>query len=101
MSAVLDTASALSRPAHDELVEEVLRANGAWEVDRALMLAKSERRAWIVAGSASTVAILAVIAVAALGRLRTVVEVPIVVDRQTGETTIQQRLSVETVPHLD
>ena len=32
MSAVLDTASALSRPAHDELVEEALRANGAWEV---------------------------------------------------------------------
>ena len=35
------------------------------------------------------------------GPLRQVVEVPIVVDRVTGETTIQQRLSTETVPALE
>ena len=32
------------------------------------------------------------------GPLRQVVEIPIVVDRVTGETTIQQRLDQETIP---
>lgn len=76
-------------------------ANRAWEVDRAEMLARSERRAWRVAGSAVTLALAAVLAVVAHGPLQKVVEVPIVVDKQTGETTIQQRLSIETVPHLE
>ena len=35
------------------------------------------------------------------GPLRRVVEVPIVVDRVTGEATVQQRLSVETIPPLE
>jgi type IV secretion system protein VirB8 len=37
-------------------------------------------------------------AVFAQGPLRQVVGIPIVVDKVTGETTIQQRLSVESVP---
>lgn len=93
--------SAVARPEDIEPVEVAIEANRAWEVDRALMLAKSERRAWIVAGSAIAVALLAVLAVVAHGPLQNVVEVPIVVDRQTGETTIQQRLSVETVPQTE
>ena len=35
------------------------------------------------------------------GPLRRIVEIPIVVDRVTGETTIQQRLGVETIPPLE
>jgi type IV secretion system protein VirB8 len=76
-------------------------ANRAWEVDRAEMMARSERRAWRVAGSSITVALSAVLAVVAHGPLQKVIEVPIVVDKQTGETTIQQRLAIETVPHLE
>ena len=37
----------------------------------------------------------------AQGPLRRVVEIPIVVDRVTGEATVQQRLSVETIPPLE
>jgi type IV secretion system protein VirB8 len=81
--------------------EGAFDANRAWEVDRAEMLARSERRAWRVAGSAVTVALAAVLAVVAHGPLQKVIEVPIVVDKQTGETTIQQRLSIETVPQLE
>ena len=72
--------------------------NRAWEVDRALMLEKSERRGWMVGGVGVVLAILSVLAVFAQGPLRQVVGVPIVVDKTTGETTIQQRLSVESVP---
>ena len=73
-------------------------ANRSWELDRALMLEKSERRAWIVGGVGVILALLGVLAVFAQGPLRQVVGVPIVVDKTTGETTIQQRLGVETVP---
>ena len=76
-------------------------ANRAWEIDRASMLGRSERRAWIVCWVAAAIAVLAVIAVLAQGPLRQVVAVPIVVDRVTGEATIQQRLAVETVPLLE
>lgn len=81
--------------------EPAYTANRAWEVDRALMLHRSERRAWWVAGIGVGLAALAVAAVLAQGPLRQVVGIPIVVDRVTGETTIQQRLSTETVPPQD
>jgi hypothetical protein len=48
--------------------------------------------------------VLGLIGIAAVfvqGPLRRVVEIPIVVDRVTGETTIQQRLSVETIPPME
>jgi type IV secretion system protein VirB8 len=76
-------------------------ANRAWEIDRDVMLAHSERRAWIIGWLAIGTAVLAVLAVLAQGPLRQVVAVPIVVDRVTGEATIQQRLSAETVPPLE
>lgn len=76
-------------------------ANRAWELDRALMLQRSERRGWLVGGGGVVLAILGVLAVFAQGALRQVVEIPIVVDKATGETTIQQRLSVESVPPLE
>jgi len=72
--------------------------NRTWEVDRTLMLEKSERRAWLVGAVGVVVALLAVLAMLAQGPLRQVVGVPIVVDKTTGETTIQQRLALETVP---
>ena len=78
-----------------------IAANAAWEIDRALMLESSERRAWRVACAGMLLGLAGIAAVFVQGPLRQVVEVPIVVDRLTGETTIQQRLSVETVPPME
>ena len=76
-------------------------ANRAWEIDRALMLERSERRAWRVAIAGLVLGLIGIAAVFVQGPLRRVVEIPIVVDRVTGEATIQQRLSVETIPPLE
>jgi len=79
-------------------VDDVLQRNRAWEQDYALMLERSERRAWWSAIAGMAVGLIGIAAVFAQGPLRRVVEIPIVVDRVTGETTIQQRLAVETIP---
>lgn len=76
-------------------------ANRAWEMDRALMLERSERRAWWVAIAGSMLGLIGIAAVFVQGPLRRVVEIPIVVDRVTGEATIQQRLDVETIPPME
>ena len=75
--------------------------NRGWERDQLEMLRRSDRRAWSVAAGAVVIAILGVGAAAAGGALRQTVAVPIVVDKTTGETTIVQRLSEETVPALE
>ena len=87
-------------PGEDKPIDPraVIEANRAWELDRALMLQRSERRGWIVGGVGILVAIISALAVLAHGALHQVVGIPIVVDKTTGETTIQQRLSVETIP---
>jgi type IV secretion system protein VirB8 len=77
-----------------------IAANRAWEIDRALILERSERRAWWVAGAGAVVGLIGIAAVFVQGPLRSIVEIPIVVDRVTGEATIQQRLSVETIPPM-
>lgn len=79
----------------------VIEANRSWELDRALMLQRSERRGWIVGGVGILVAIISALAVLAHGALHQVVGIPIVIDKTTGETTIQQRLSVETIPPME
>jgi type IV secretion system protein VirB8 len=81
--------------------EQSFKANLGWELDRALMLERSEQRAWWTASAGVVLALIGIAAVFAQGPLRRVVEIPIVVDRATGETTIQQRLSVETVPPME
>lgn len=76
-------------------------ANLDWELDRAIALERSERRAWRVAVSGMILGLIGIAAVFVQGPLRQIVEIPIVVDRVTGEATIQQRLSVETIPPLE
>ena len=76
-------------------------SNREWEIDRALMLERSERRAWRVAVAGLVLGLIGIAAVFVQGPLRRVVEIPIVVDRVTGETTIQQRLSEETIPAME
>ena len=102
MTAILTPGQAAALPdLNDHGAAEVADstiANAAWEVDRALLLETSERRAWWVACVGMLLALTGISAVFVQGPLRQVVEIPIVVDRITGETTIQQRLSVETIP---
>ena len=74
MSAVLNAgmppAATDSRSAADS--RPAFAANRAWELDRALMLEKSERRGWMVGGVGVVLAILGVLAVFAQGPLRQV-----------------------------
>jgi type IV secretion system protein VirB8 len=89
------------RPDLSPAAQDALQANTSWELDRSLMQQRSERRAWYVAIAGTTVGLIGIAAVFAQGPLRRTVEIPIVIDRTTGETTIQQRLSVESIPQLE
>jgi len=93
-------AAASSETAFDT-VDAAIAANAAWELDRALVLERSERRAWAVAIAGLVLGVIGIAAVFVQGPLRRVVEIPIVVDRITGEATIQQRLSVESIPPME
>ena len=105
MSAVLTPGKAAALPGRDRdmgtAASDAVDANRVWEVDRALMLERSERRAWWVASAGLLLGLIGIAAVFVQGPLRRVVEIPIVVDRVTGEATIQQRLSVETIPPME
>lgn len=98
-AAALPKRSLRSLPAAEEASD--LQANRAWEVDQTEMLARSERRAWRVAAASIALALIGIAAVFAQGPLRRIVEIPIVVDRVTGEATVQQRLSIETIPPME
>lgn len=106
MNPVLQTGEAAAWPNHSaeatiETPPVELDANRAWEIDRAAALERSEMRAWRVAGVGLAIGFVGIAAVFAQGPLRSVVQIPIVVDRVTGEATVQQRLDVETVPALE
>ncbi|MBE0590228.1 MAG: type IV secretion system protein [Hydrogenophaga sp.] len=106
MSAILLSGKAAAWPKHppepsNEGESAPFNANRDWEIDRALMLERSERRAWRVAVAGLILGLIGIAAVFVQGPLRRVVEIPIVVDRVTGETTIQQRLSEETIPAME
>ncbi|MDC6166589.1 virB8 family protein [Paucibacter sp. XJ19-41] len=81
--------------------DAALGHNAAWEIDRVEMLEHSEQRAWRAAWTGLSLAAVGVATVLVQSPLRELVPIPIVVDRLTGETTIQQRLSVESVPALE
>lgn len=106
MSAILLSGKAAAWPKRppepsNEAESAPIIANRDWEIDRALMLERSERRAWQVAVAGLILGLVGIAAVFVQGPLRRVVEIPIVVDRVTGETTIQQRLSEETIPAME
>lgn len=106
MSAILLSGKAAAWPKRppepsNEAESAPFNANRDWEIDRALMLERSERRAWRVAVAGLILGLIGIAAVFVQGPLRRVVEIPIVVDRVTGETTIQQRLSEETIPAME
>jgi type IV secretion system protein VirB8 len=93
-------AAALPNEAEDD-PHGIFPASRAWELDRTLMLERSERRGWTVGVAGLLLGLVGIAAVFVQGPLRRVVEIPIVVDRVTGEATIQQRLSEETIPPLE
>ncbi|MFG6433013.1 virB8 family protein [Roseateles sp. LYH14W] len=107
MSAVLTPGEAAALPKHNSkpastaIIADAIEANQAWELDRQLLMERSERRAWRVAAGGAALGLIGIAAVFVQGPLRSVVEVPIVVDRVTGETTVQQRLAAETIPPLE
>ena len=102
MNTTLALSGAAALPNDAQTREETsFAANRAWELDRALTLERSERRAWYVAIAGLMLGLIGIVAVFVQGPLRRVVEIPIVVDRLTGEATIQQRLSEETIPPLE
>jgi type IV secretion system protein VirB8 len=104
MSAVLSPGRAAALPFVEvaaDVVDADVATNRAWELDHALMLERSERRAWWVAIAGVMLGLIGIAAVFVQGPLRRVVEIPIVVDRVTGEATVQQRLAVETIPPLE
>ena len=88
-------AAALPERERPAIGDEAIAGNRAWEIDRALLIERSERRAWAVAIAGMVLGLLGIAAVFVQGPLRRVVEIPIVVDRVTGETTIQQRLTID------
>ena len=89
------------RDASDDGPTSGFGPNRAWEIDRAMSLERSERRAWFVAAAGLLLGLIGIAAVFVQGPLRRIVEIPIVVDRVTGEATVQQRLAVETIPPLE
>jgi type IV secretion system protein VirB8 len=106
MSAILMSGQAAAWPDRpreppQDAESPLFKANREWEIDRALMLERSERRAWRVAVAGLILGLVGIASVFVQGPLRRVVEIPIVVDRVTGETTIQQRLSEETIPAME
>jgi type IV secretion system protein VirB8 len=65
-------------------VEAYLEAARGWDLDRVQVMRRSQRRAWLVAGVASAVTLVAVAAVATLTPLKTVQPYVIRVDSATG-----------------
>jgi type IV secretion system protein VirB8 len=84
-----------------DAMEVDLHDNTAWELDRVAMLERSEWRAWRAAYAGLALAAAGIATVLVQSPLRELVPIPIVVDRHTGEATIQQRLGVESVPALE
>ena len=83
------------------LLERLWPQHSEWEIDRASSLAHSERRAWKTAAAALLLAGLGSAAALVQGARHEWVPIPIVVDRNTGETSVVQRLSANSVPALD
>lgn len=64
----------------------------SWDRERFVAADRSKRLAWIVAGTASVIAVVGVASVAMLSPLKTVVPYVVTVDRSTGATEVTQQL---------
>ncbi len=68
-----------------------------WALDRSEALAKWARAGWIVAGVATTVAVLEAFALMSIAPLKTVVPYTLLVDRTTGYTETLEGLHPQTI----
>lgn len=76
----------------DEDLKTYFAEAESWDRDRFVVAARSRRLAWIVAGVATTLAVVSVGSVMALSPLKTVVPYVVTVDRSTGATDVTQEL---------
>jgi type IV secretion system protein VirB8 len=72
----------MNKPALD--LDEYYRAAASWGEDREREIATSRKTAWIVAGVATTIALIEAIALIVMLPLKTVVPYTLLVDKQTG-----------------
>lgn len=68
-----------------------------WEADRQSRLEKSERRAWTVAGTASVVALVAVVGMATLAPFKRVVPYVFAMDKTTGNVELVNAADDRTI----
>lgn len=85
----------------DAELKEYLDAAKGWETDGIVRLKNSERRAWIVAGTAVVLAVLAIIAVVCLTPLKRVELRAVLVDKVTGYSEITSELKDQTLSYQD
>jgi type IV secretion system protein VirB8 len=71
-----------------------------WEADRQSRLERSERRAWVVAGAASVVAVVAVLGIATLAPFKRVVPMVFAVDKASGNTELVNAADDRNVAQL-
>ena len=71
-------------------LETYLEAANSWDADRAALIARSEKRAWWIAGAAGLISVIALIAVAGLTPLKTVEPFIVRVDSTTGVVDVLQ-----------
>ncbi len=81
----------------DNDLKTYYREAETWSADRNRALAGSKRIAWIIAGTATAVAVLEAIALASLLPLKTVVPYTLLVDRQTGNVQALKPLEQQTI----
>lgn len=72
-------------------------ASSDWEADKSARAEKSERRAWLVAGAASAIAVAAVVGIASLAPFKRVVPYVFAVDRATGNVELVSAADDRTV----
>lgn len=78
-----------------------MQAGINWESDRLASVQKSERRAWMVAGAAGTVAVLAIFAIVAMMPLKATVPYLIYQDKATGATQVVTAINERDVGYQE
>lgn len=86
----------MTEPVNEER-DTAYAKTGSWAQDRAESLARWARAGWIVAGVATTVAVLEAFALVSLTPLKTVVPYTLLVDRTTGYTQTLEGLHPQTI----
>jgi type IV secretion system protein VirB8 len=82
-----------TKPSKQQLDKKYFDEATEWDNDRMARISKSEKRAWIVAGTASLIALMSVGAVTAIAPLKTVEPFVIRVDNNNGHVDVVSTLA--------